>query len=102
MIKTGSAVCIRLNTDDNCFYDGIVLEKRPTQGGTLYRVKLDTNLGEERWVSRVNIRLLQPPWYEDLEEQTECEPPQTYLPPMNPPVPTERPVSSSAGFVRPH
>lgn len=93
MIKTGSAVCIRLNTDDNCFYDGIVLERRPTQGGTLYRVKLDTNLGEERWVSRVNIRLLQPPWYEDLEEQGQAEPPQP--PPMNPPI--ERPVSSSAG-----
>ena len=40
MIKLGSAVCVRLNTDDNHFYDGVVMEKRATQGGTLYRVCL--------------------------------------------------------------
>ena len=102
MIKIGSAVCVRLNTDDNHFYDGVVMEKRATQGGTLYRVRLDqswhVSLRDEHWVSRVNIRLMQPPWFEEFEEQSEAEPPpQPVLPAMNPPVPTERPVSSSAG-----
>ena len=103
MIKIGSLVCVRLNTDDNYFYDGHVMEKRAAQGGTMYRVKLEPNwqvrFREDQWVSRVNIRLMQPPWFEEFEEQSEAEPPaQPFLPAaMNPPIPTERPVSSSAG-----
>lgn len=104
MIRTGLAVCARIDTDNYHFYEGTVMEKRMLQGVTTYRVKLNTmlytNVSDEHWVSRVNIRLLQPPWFEDLEEQAESEPTQQpLLPIMNPPMgyPMERPVSSNAG-----
>ncbi|PVD27735.1 hypothetical protein C0Q70_12907 [Pomacea canaliculata] len=104
MIRTGLAVCARIDTDNYHFYEGTVMEKRMLQGVATYRVKLNTmlytNVSDEHWVSRVNIRLLQPPWFEDLEEQAESEPTQQpLLPIMNPPMgyPMERPVSSNAG-----
>ncbi|XP_070202484.1 protein capicua homolog [Littorina saxatilis] len=100
MIKINSPVCVRLNTDENYFYDGLVMEKRATQGGTMYRVRLDhtwhVNIRDDQWVSRVNLRLMQPPWFEDLDESPEAETPPP-PPAMNPPVNMERPVSSSAG-----
>lgn len=71
MVQLETKVCVRSTTDDRVFYPGIVVEKK-TQP-LLYGVKVDIQMEEgiktdTWWVSRANIRLLQPPWKEDLEE----------------------------------
>jgi hypothetical protein len=107
-VKVDCAVCLRLNTDDNYFYDGVVVEKRAGQGGTQYRVRLDprwqSSSPDDPWASRVNLRLMQPPWFEECEEDVVETPPSHHpmlATMMNPPHPhavsIERPVSSSAG-----
>ena len=72
LIKVGGAVCARPNTDTDSFLVGRVAEKQFRNCGVMYRVVSDATL-ESQWLSRVNIRLMQPPWheeYEDLEDDT--------------------------------
>ncbi len=73
MVQLGMVVCIRINADDTVFYPGKVIEKK-TQPIS-YHVCLDNKPSQmvesDVWVSRANMRLLQPPWYEDLEEEEE-------------------------------
>ncbi|XP_076458025.1 uncharacterized protein LOC143291769 isoform X2 [Babylonia areolata] len=72
MIRIGSSVCVRLNTDDKHFNQGVLMEKKAGKTGTLYRVRLSPGsrqaVEEDHWVSRVNLRLLQAPWSEECEE----------------------------------
>ncbi|KAK2153538.1 hypothetical protein LSH36_293g00037 [Paralvinella palmiformis] len=73
MISPGLRVCVRVNPEKNEFYVGKVLEKR--QQSPPYLIRLESKpagLQEETiWVTRPTLRLLQPPWHEDLEEEQE-------------------------------
>ncbi|XP_055958697.1 protein capicua homolog isoform X1 [Patella vulgata] len=69
MISTGAKVCVRINAETNVFYPGFIMEKKVNP--ISYKVKLESKPVEapaEVTVSRANLRLLQPPWYEDMEE----------------------------------
>jgi len=81
MISNGCAVCVRVSLEQNVFYEGQVMEKKVQQQ---YRVRIThTHLaGKEVQVSRASLRLLQPPWHEDLEDALPEQP----TPP--PPTPT--------------
>lgn len=65
-VHVGLRVCVRINPDSSEFHVGQILEKR--QQPVPYLVALDAG-GQELWVSRANLRLLQAPWSEDIEEQ---------------------------------
>lgn len=72
MISVGCRVCVRTNTEQHVFYEGQVVEKK-VQQPVLYKVRLIHGqhiamFGQEVWMPRANIRLLQPPWHDDLEE----------------------------------
>ena len=64
MVQIGSPVCVRINSDNSVFYMGRVIDKKSQP--VAYHVNLDTvseNTQEPAvWVSKANIRLLQPPW----------------------------------------
>ena len=71
-VSIGMSVCARISADENAFYVGKVVEKG--QKPISYVVLLDAGSEEnasgidKATVSRANIRLLQPPWHEDLDE----------------------------------
>ena len=72
MVHVDMTVCVRVNPDDSVFYPGRVVEKVERKGVPVSCcVVLDGQPkgGKGVWVTRANLRLLQPPWYEDLEEQ---------------------------------
>lgn len=86
MISIGSFVCVRTDIEKNVYYEGQIMEKKPQQP-VLYLVKL-INHGpgmQTVQVPRSSIRLLQPPWYEDLEEGIMEQPAPT--PPVTPTAP---------------
>ena len=64
MVQIGSPVCVRINSDNSMFYMGRIIDKKSQPAA--YHVNLDTvpeNTQEPAvWVSKANIRLLQPPW----------------------------------------
>lgn len=65
MIKQGLAVCVKSKPTDLYFSVGSVKELR--QGPPMQcLVQIPDALTDELWVSRAAIRLLQPPWYDDL------------------------------------
>ena len=70
-LTPGIAVCVRVNQNDNVFYPGRVVEKKT--GPVSYIVALDVKPPELAEASvrvlRPSLRLLQPPWFEDLEEE---------------------------------
>ena len=117
-LTVGRIVAVRVNQDKNVFYEGIIVEKRASP--VAFRVKLSRpfsssaeGVPEEVNASRVNIRLLQPPWFDDLEDlglTGSVTPDPQCFSPMTPTTPggsssshpgpgfrLERPVSSSAG-----
>ncbi|XP_013066792.2 protein capicua homolog isoform X1 [Biomphalaria glabrata] len=76
-LTVGRVVCVRVNQETNIFHEGIIVEKRLNP--VTFRIKLKKNnepyhyrdnMPEEISSSRVNIRLLQPPWHDDLEDVT--------------------------------
>ena len=69
-VLVGMQVCVRANAEENEFHVGRVVEKR-AQPPVMYHVVLDQHAATNPpplWVSRANLRLLQPPWHEDLDE----------------------------------
>lgn len=68
-LTVGRAVCVRVNQDSSVFHEGVIVERKNTNPAT-FRVKLKMlyQNQDEITSSRVNIRLLQPPWFEDLED----------------------------------
>ena len=69
MISVGCRVCVRIKSEQNIFYEGQVIDKKMQQ----YRVRLAHALHVERFgpevhIARAAVRLMQPPWYEDLQE----------------------------------
>lgn len=79
MLGIGSKVCVRTNPEENVYFEGQMVAKRVHQIG--YRVRTKDNKFDD-WVSRAVLRLLQPPWFEDLEEgvpEQETPPPQQFI-----------------------
>ncbi|KAK3597989.1 hypothetical protein CHS0354_042342 [Potamilus streckersoni] len=71
MIAIGCKVCVRIIPEENIFYEGRIVEKKFQP--IMYRIQLLNDSHAERFgsvvcVSRAAVRLLQPPWHEDLEE----------------------------------
>ena len=66
MIKKGLAVCVKLRPSDNFFSVAVVREIK--QGPPVQCLVQMTDTSQEHWVSRASIRLIQPPWYDDLED----------------------------------
>ena len=82
MVQVGAKVCVRVNQDDTLFCDGKVIEKKtqPVAYHVMLANKAAGAKDSDVWVSRANLRLLQPPWYEDLEDCGQLEiatPPET-------------------------
>jgi len=65
-VDVGTVVCVRVDPDAAVFYIGRVMEKRPPPLCTTYLVALDQTSRPALWVSRANLRLLLPPWFEDM------------------------------------
>ncbi|KAH9504295.1 hypothetical protein Btru_064562 [Bulinus truncatus] len=75
-LTVGRVVCVRVNQETSVFHEGTVVEKR-CNPSTSFRIKLkkisgpyhyQDNVPDEITSSRVNIRLLQPPWHDELED----------------------------------
>ncbi|GAV08200.1 hypothetical protein RvY_17928 [Ramazzottius varieornatus] len=67
-IPMGSRVCVRLAPKDRSFVQGRVLSCDLTKCPPVFKIAVMENAGDEEKdvdVSRVHIRLLRPPWYED-------------------------------------
>lgn len=65
MIKVGLNVCIKVRNEDSYFSLGTV--KQITKGPPMQcLVQVQSIHGEEIWISRAGVRLIQPPWYDDL------------------------------------
>ena len=67
----GARVVVRLDEERHAFVEGVVYERRLTQTPR-YLVRIGGDLsrggaGGDRWLSRPHVRLLRPPWWEDLE-----------------------------------
>ena len=115
-----SAVCVRVNQEKNVFYEGVIIAVEKRNSPASFRIQLKRTpspleyLPEETHASRANIRLLQPPWFDDLEELgmsggmsmssdsvvDQCFSPVNPLSAVHHPgagYRLERPVSSSAG-----
>jgi len=67
-VDVGTVVCVRVNPDAAVFYIGRVIEKRPPPLCTtyMYLVALDQTSSPAVLVPRANLRLLLPPWFEDM------------------------------------
>lgn len=83
-VKVGTYVCVRVNQDENVFAVGEVISMSPKP--VLFNVKLnnasDFGNAESLWVSRANLRLLLPPWWEELDMDPEPSLPFTSVPPQ--------------------
>ncbi|XP_046344637.2 protein capicua homolog isoform X3 [Haliotis rufescens] len=99
LVSIGTKVCVRISSEENVFYEGFVMEKK--NAPVMYKIHLDNkpeNKPEDCWVTRANIRLLQPPWYEDMEDNF-SEPEHMYQPiPGGGVYRIERPASSVASI----
>ena len=69
MLQIGVQVCVRVNSRESVFYPGKIIQKKPLNYHILLESQPENYSEPSVWTSRANIRLLQPPWYEDLEEQ---------------------------------
>jgi len=65
-VDVGTVVCVRIDPDAAVFYIGRIVEKRLPPPCTTYLVALDQTSSPAVWVSRANLRLLLPPWFEDM------------------------------------
>lgn len=69
----GARVVVRLNKDQQMFVEGVVYERQGTPTSQyLVRISGETNnqgsgVTNDHWILRPHLRLLQPPWWEDLE-----------------------------------
>ncbi|CAL1541747.1 unnamed protein product, partial [Lymnaea stagnalis] len=114
-LTNGRVVCVRVNQETNVFHEGVIIERRANPPSFL--VKLNRNdqyqdVPADVTTSRVNIRLLQPPWFDDMEDisagssstgenSEQCFSPVNQMPSSSNQggvlYRIERPVSSSAG-----
>lgn len=68
LVTEGLSVCVKEKPNDNLFVVGKV--KEVVVGPPLKCLVESDSLPEPVWVNRANVRLMQPPWYDDIKE---CE-----------------------------
>lgn len=66
LVTEGLPVCVKERPDDNIFVVGKV--KQVNVGPPLKCMVESESLPAAVWVNRANIRLMQPPWHDDLRE----------------------------------
>ena len=72
LVSQGATVCVKEKTDDNLF---VVARMRQVEAVPPLRCLVQSeNLSCEVWVNRANIRLMQPPWHDDLLEAGVTQP----------------------------
>lgn len=72
LVSQGSTVCVKEKTDDNLF---VVAKVKQLEAGPPLRFLVESeNLPSDVWVNRANIRLMQPPWHDDLMEAGVSQP----------------------------
>lgn len=91
MLTVGRTVCVRADQERNVFHEGVIVERQPHP--VICRIELthpivlpgSNNTGEQTLefvkASRVNVRLLQPPWFDDLEDALAAAVPAQASPP---------------------
>ena len=74
-IDVESNVCVRIDPEASEFYSGRVIEKKrlPPSYLVLLDSKPEEFMDDSLWVSRANLRLLLPPWFEDLHSGSEMK-----------------------------
>jgi len=66
LVTEGIAVCVKEKQDDNVF---VVAKVKEVNAGPPLKCLVESeNLPNDVWVNRANIRLMQPPWYDELKE----------------------------------
>lgn len=73
MTNVGSKVCVRIIPEENYYYEGVIIDKKSQP--VSYYVQIqghhEDKFRDPQWVSRAVLRLIQPPWYEDLQNLPE-------------------------------
>uniref|UniRef100_A0A8W8KR95 HMG box domain-containing protein n=1 Tax=Magallana gigas TaxID=29159 RepID=A0A8W8KR95_MAGGI len=71
--NVGSKVCVRIIPEENYYYEGVIIDKKSQP--VSYYVQIqghhEDKFRDPQWVSRAVLRLIQPPWYEDLQNLPE-------------------------------
>ena len=73
-LSLGARVCLRVDDLHGVFVEGVIC-KTSTKPPAQYLVRtIGQDVDVERWATRPSLRLLQPPWWEELEtdEETPC------------------------------
>lgn len=83
-VKVGTCVCVRVNQEENVFVVGEVISISPKP---MFHVRLESTTeygcaGSTLTVSRANLRLLLPPWWEELDMDPQPALPFTKAPPQ--------------------
>lgn len=83
-VKVGTCVCVRVNQEENVFVVGEIVSISPKP---VFHVKLEGAseygcAGTVVRVSRANLRLLLPPWWEELDMDPQPDMPFTPAPPQ--------------------
>ncbi|KAF0295332.1 hypothetical protein FJT64_007131 [Amphibalanus amphitrite] len=98
-VSSGLRVAVRVDADKMVFVEGtVVAANRPAH---LFKIKVLSQEGPlERWYARPAVRLLQPPWFEELDEPAPLGgPPATQVtPPGTTPV---TPISGQSASTAP-
>ncbi|GAB1603243.1 protein capicua homolog isoform X1 [Argonauta hians] len=90
-VQLGADVCVRIDSEENVFIEATVIDRKVNP--VSFQIKLKTS--QMLWTTRANIRLLRPPWWEDLEDLGEQNPSlfQMSTPQVISPVPAPTPNS---------
>lgn len=93
MTVVGSKVCVRINPEENFYYEGVIADKKSQPVSYCVRIQgpHEDKFRDPQWVSRAVLRLIQPPWYEDLESLPEQQEPTTPNPTMGFPLQLQMP-----------
>ena len=69
-LTPGRNVCLRVSQERNIFHEGVIVavERNPLAFRVALKAIPGISQGEEILAKRVHLRLLQPPWWEDMEE----------------------------------
>ena len=70
ILAEDTKVAVRVDKNQNLYVEGSISRQKRTYTGIVkYLVKIVSNgqIKSEQWLTRPHIRLLQPPWWEDLE-----------------------------------
>ncbi|GFO30034.1 protein capicua homolog [Plakobranchus ocellatus] len=69
-LTPGRNVCVRVSQERNIFHEGEIVEvkRNPLAFQVALKPVSGVTQGEEIIAKRVHLRLLQPPWWEDMEE----------------------------------